>query len=180
MSYIHFSEEEKLRANHSDIVAYLRAHGENVKRSGKEYSWESPSGKVSIRENQWYSQYEQIGGGAVNFVQKYFGLSYPEAVKSLLGDYAGNEVIAEVKKGIEKEKAPFILPKKNDNENRLYAYLLGERFLSKDIVRAFVEMGLLYEDAVCHNAVFVGTDKNGNPRHAPKQPLLCQPIRYSK
>ena len=33
----------------------------------------------------------------------------------------------------------------------------------------FVKAGLLYEDAEYHNAVFVGTDTDGVPRHAHKR-----------
>ena len=65
MPYIHFSEQEKELAKQADIVQFLQVHGEQVKRTGKEFAWDSPAGKVTIRENQWYSQYEQTGGGAI-------------------------------------------------------------------------------------------------------------------
>ena len=86
MPYIKFTEQEKEMANSSSIVDYLSTHGETVQRVGREYIWEAPSGKVSISGSQWYSQYELVGGGAVNFVQKFFGLSYPDAIRSLLGN----------------------------------------------------------------------------------------------
>ena len=89
MPYILFSEQEKQSANASDIRSFLASLGQEVKRSGREYTWESPSGKVSINGSEWYSQYERVGGGAVSFVQKFFGASYPDAVRSLLGSHAG-------------------------------------------------------------------------------------------
>lgn len=52
---------------------------------------------------------------------------------------------------------------------RLYGYLLNERCLDRDVVHAFVHEGLLYEDVPNHNAVFVGTDENGKPRHVQKR-----------
>ena len=76
MPYINFTEQEKELANASSIVDYLTSHGEKVERAGREYVWEAPSGKVSISGSQWFSQYELVGGGAINFVQKFFGLSY--------------------------------------------------------------------------------------------------------
>ena len=95
MPYIKFTEQEKELANATSIADYLTSHGESVKRVGREFVWEAPSGKVSISGNQWYSQYELIGGGAVNFVQKFFGLSYPEAIRSLLGKRVDAEVVGE-------------------------------------------------------------------------------------
>ena len=94
MPYIHFSEQEKELAKQADIVRFLQVHGEQVKRTGKEFAWDSPAGKVTIRENQWYSQYEQTGGGAVKFLREFFGMTYPEAVRSLLGESAGQEIRA--------------------------------------------------------------------------------------
>lgn len=59
----------------------------------------------------------------------------------------------------------------------MYAYLLKHRFLDRNVVNAFVRAGLLYEscekfkDREYHNAVFVGKDENGVPRHAHKRSL---------
>ena len=92
MPYIYFTEQEKQQANQADIAAYLTSHGETVRKCGSEYSWESPAGKVSIRGSSWYSQYERLGGGAVGFLQKFYGLPYPEAVRSLLGQSAGTGI----------------------------------------------------------------------------------------
>ena len=41
--------------------------------------------------------------------------------------------------------------------------------LSQEEVNAFVQEGLIYEDADYHNAVFVGRDQNGAPVHAHKR-----------
>ena len=113
MPYILFTEQEKASANSTSIVDYLISHGESVERVGREYVWEAPSGKVSINGSEWYSQYELVGGGAVNFVQKFFGLSYPDAIRSLLGNNAGEAVIGERKEPNIRPKKPFELPEKH-------------------------------------------------------------------
>lgn len=120
MPYILFTEQEKESANSTSIVDYLISHGESVERVGREYVWESPSGKVSINGSEWYSQYELVGGGAVKFAQKFFGLSYPEAIRSLLGEQAGEAVIGEKKPTIIKPKKPFQLPEKHTDMRRVY------------------------------------------------------------
>lgn len=169
MPYIKFTEQEKELANATSIADYLTSHGESVKRVGREFVWEAPSGKVSISGNQWYSQYELIGGGAVNFVQKFFGLSYPEAIRSLLGERVEAEVVGErMPKEIEPKK-PFILPKKHTDMRRVYGYLMNERLIDRQVINRFVKEGLIYEDAKYHNAVFVGMDESGIPVHAQKR-----------
>ena len=92
MSFIYFSEQEKQAANDSDIVSFLQRQGQEVKRCGREYMWDSPSGKVSIYGSEWYSQYERVGGGAVSFVQKFFDASYPNAIKALIEDASGQKI----------------------------------------------------------------------------------------
>ena len=166
MSYIFFSDEEKQRANDADIASFLISKGEALKRSGKEYTWESPTGKVSIRGNEWYSQYERVGGGAIKFVQKFYGLSYPETVRELLGSNAGT-IVQKNKK--EKKQVELIIPEKNKDMRRVYGYLCNERLIDKEIINAFVKSGLIYEDAKYHNVVFLGKDESGTIRHIQKR-----------
>ena len=169
MPYIHFSEQEKELAKQADIVRFLQVHGEQVKRTGKEFAWDSPAGKVTIRENQWYSQYEQTGGGAVKFLRKFFGMTYPEAVRSLLGESAGQEIRAAGKEKPTPEPKNFSPPPPHSDMRRLYAYLLNERGIDRDIIHAFTHEGLMYEDAVNHNVCFVGKDDTGTVRHIHKR-----------
>ena len=169
MPYIKFTEQEKASANSASIVDYLTTHGESVERVGREFIWEAPSGKVSINGSEWYSQYELVGGGAVNFVQKFFGLSYPDAIRSLLGNNAGEAVIGERKEPNIRPKKPFELPEKHTDMRRVYGYLMHERLIDLQVLNRFVKDGLIYEDATHHNAVFVGVDGSGKPVHAHKR-----------
>ena len=84
--YIRFTEEEKLRAGSADIAEFLRGQGEEVRRSGKELVWMKDSEKISIRGNLWYNQYQREGGNSIDFARKFLNLSYPDAVKLLLGE----------------------------------------------------------------------------------------------
>ncbi len=164
--YIHFTDEQKEQARRVDLAELLRSQGERLKRSGKEYEWKDGSQKVTIRGNLWYHQYERVGGDAVDFVRRFYNKSYPEAVEYLLGGSGGALILSEP---IEKERKPFELPPKNDTMRRVYGYLLNKRGLDKSVVDAFVAKGMIYESADYHNAVFVGFDNRGNPRHAHKR-----------
>ena len=54
---------------------------------------------------------------------------------------------------------PFVLPEKNEDMRRVYAYLLRCRGLNRDVVNVFAQKNMIYESAPYHNAIFVGYDK---------------------
>ncbi|MCI9670558.1 MAG: DUF3991 domain-containing protein [Lawsonibacter sp.] len=175
MPYIHFTEEQKLRACEVDLVEFLRHQGEKLIRSGPEYRLASDH-SVTVQGNEWYDHATEQGGGPISFVQQFYNLSYPEAVTCLLGGEQGT-VYASAAKQEERPRKEFALPTASRELRRMYAYLLKHRLLDRNVVNAFVRAGLLYEscekfkDREYHNAVFVGKDENGVPRHAHKRSL---------
>ena len=165
-TYIHFTEEQKVQARQTDIVSLLISQGETVKRSGSEYEWKDGSQKVTIRGNLWYHQYDRVGGDAIDFVRRFYNKSYPEAMEYLLGNCNGVLIISPP---VIKEKKPFKLPKPYCNMDRVKNYLHYVRGIDEDIIETFANENMIYESADYHNAVFVGLDKNGVPRHANKR-----------
>ena len=176
--YIHFTTEQKQIARQTDIAELLRSQGEVLKRSGKEYEWRDGSQKVTVRGNLWYHQYEQVGGDAIDFVRRYYNKSYAESVEYLLGgqleaapnsrdEFVQNSSYTPAH-GTER-KTEFKLPIAGDNMRRVYAYLLNRRGIDRDVLNAFVHQKMIYESADFHNAVFVGYDMDGIPRHAHKR-----------
>ncbi len=141
-----------------DLEAFLERRGERLLRSGCEKRLASDH-SVTIRGNEWYDHAEERGGNAVSFVQRYYNLSFPEAMQMLLG--------FEVSISPPKQKPkPFILPKKHSDMRRVFAYLTQTRGISNAVAAAFAHERLLYEDAEHHNAVFLGLDESGTARHA--------------
>ena len=63
-------------------------------------------------------------------------------------------------------RIPMILPDRHKDNRRVYAYLTQTRGIDRDVVRAFLDSGRLYESAGHHNCVFVTFDENGNPAYA--------------
>ena len=72
----------------------------------------------------------------------------------------------------------FALPLPHHNMRRVYAYLMKQRHIDRDIITHFARAGTLYEDAKYHNAVFVGFDERGVARHAHKRGLYTQGKSY--
>lgn len=172
MPYIHFTEEQKLQANAVDLVEFLRFKGEPLIREGSEYRLGS-NHSVTVRGNEWYDHAAEKGGGPVTFLKEFYGMNYPQAVITLL-----NEDLAILDPPIdtpgEKVKKPFELPPANKDNRRVFAYLLKHRHLDRDVLTTFVRAGLVYEDQKYHNAVFVGMDRDGTPRHAHKRSTNSQ------
>ncbi len=154
------------------MAAFLLSQGESLKRCGSEMLWEA-GGRVTIRDNIWFSQYEQKGGNAVQFVQKYYNKNYQDAVQMLLDEHI-EAISVDIQKK-QNKKRPFELPALNESMKQIFAYLFKSRFLDRDVVKYFVDKGLIYESKEIikgkeiHNCVFVGVDKNGKARHAHKR-----------
>lgn len=142
----------------------MLSQGVELKRCGSEMLWED-GGRVTIRGNLWFSQYEQVGGNAIQFVQKFYNKSYTDAVQMLL-----DEKIEPLRVELREQKEKhFELPKPNKDMRQVFAYLLKSRFLDRDVIKYFAHEKLLYESEEHHNCVFVGVDENGVPRHAHKR-----------
>lgn len=167
MPYIHFTAEQKDQAASVDLEEFLRQRGERFTPSGSELRLNSDH-SVTISGNEWYDHAARKGGGPISFVQTFYGLSYPEAVSLLLGGEQGRNYPAAREKKPKPPK-PFQLPPVNQDMRRVYAYLMKQRCIDREIIAHFARAGTLYEDAQYHNAVFAGRDECGIFRHAHKR-----------
>ena len=156
------------RANAVDLVELLRSQGEQLKRSGAEWLWTRHKG-VTLRGNQWYSNYDQRGGCAIDFMREFHGMTYPEAVIYLLGGDVPLPSVERITSKQKQKKKEFALPEANSDMRRVFAYLMKIRFIDRDLISSFAHARLLYKDAEFHNAVFIGCDENGVARHAHKK-----------
>ena len=172
MPYIHFTEAQKLQANAVDLVEFLRFKGEPLIRSGLEFRLAN-NHSVTVRGNEWYDHAAEKGGGPVAFLKQFYGMNYQEAVLALI-DKDVSELCPQVTAPLEKVKKPFELPPANKDNRRVFAYLLKHRHLDREVLTTFVRQGLVYEDQKYHNAVFVGRDQDGTPRHAHKRSTNSQ------
>ena len=162
--YIEFTPEQKERAASVDLEEFLLRQGEKLIKSGREKRLASDH-SITVRGCEWFDHASNEGGRAVSFIQKYYGKSYVEAMSMLLGK-SMEPVYPQAKKQERVDQKPFAPPVPNANMHRVFAYLLKTRGLDADVVSYFARRKLLYEDAVHHNAVFIGPDEGGCPRHA--------------
>lgn len=163
--FVYFTSAEKRQANEVDLPSFLRDRGEKLLQAGREYRLASDH-SITVRANRWYDHAARRGGHAISFVRQFYDKTFPEAVSMLLGQ-DGQGIIPIAKQEPEpQEPKPFALPKPYLTMRRMYAYLTKHRCIDRDVVTAFVQEKLLYEDDPHHNCVFVGLDENGAARHA--------------
>ncbi len=183
--YVHFTDEQKYRANNVDLADFLQRRGEKLLPSGRDKRLASDH-SITVRGNEWYDHSAESGGYAIDFVRKFYGCSYPEAVTLLLGGEQG-EIYRTASQKKQEPKKPFALPAAHTDMRRVYAYLVKTRHIGREVVSFFAKQKLLYESCEkskdgtkeYHNAVFVGLDENEIARHAHKRGIytLGQPYK---
>ena len=148
------------KANAVGLEKFLRAQGETLVRSGKEYRWKAHD-SLTVCGNKWFRHSQSKGGLPVDFVMEFYGKSFPEAVQMLTGEPG------EVQPEADPAPSPaFRLPLRNVTNANILNYLTQERKLSPSLVNFFIAAGDIYEDSSHHNVVFVGRDADGHPRCA--------------
>jgi len=175
LPYIPFTDEQKVLANSVNLEEFLRMRGEKLERVGREHKliYYDGSGKhdsITLRGSTWFDHKNQVGGGAIKFMQEFYDMDFQTAVHELLGQTITPLSYAPSKAVVHEEKTKeFKLPEANSNMHRVFAYLIKQRFINPEIISFFAKQHTLYEDKQHHNAVFVGLDENGVPRQASKR-----------
>ena len=165
-----YTREQIQRADDTDLYVFLSGRGEQFKRCGKEYRWLRHD-SVMINKNEWYRFSQNKGGHAIDFMKEFYGLSFAEAVKELLGEEGkSNKRMAKEDAGRQKVcpiPLPGLeLPERNESCEIARKYLIEQRKLSEQLVDQMIAKGDIYESKAYHNVVFVGRDKEQNPRYA--------------
>lgn len=160
-------KEQIERAKQWDLLTYLQSYepAELVRCSRNVFSTRTHD-SLKISNGKWFWWSRGIGGrSALDYLIKVRGMSFPEAVLHLDGDYPDRK--PEAVSFIEsfESGAQFELPERNPSSDRVIAYLV-KRGIHREVIDYCLETGRLYESRRYHNAVFVGFDLHGAPRYA--------------
>ena len=161
MAYIHFTDEQKQQANSVDLVDFLQRQGEQLIRSGREWRWKRHD-SVTVRGNQWFRHSRKEGGHAIDFVQQFYDMSFPEAITIPCSERTA------AWNGTKPPRARR-RPVRNSLSRSQSRYATGirlphkQRFIDRDVLSHFAHHKLIYEDKEYHNTVFVGLMKKASP-----------------
>lgn len=113
---------------------------------------------------------EGVGGkGAINLIMHLKKCDFKEAISridsymdgnlSTFKKYGDSHIIKET---ADSELKRFVLPARNDNNDKVIKYLTEKRKLNKNLVLKMIEADLLYETKKYHNCIFICRDFKGN------------------
>lgn len=160
-----FTDEEMEIAKGTDLPDLLTHLGYQVRRLGNYYSTREMD-SIRIKDRRTWKRYSNgTGGDAITFLQEFCGKDFREAVNYLLefnNCRARDSPTPRPRQAQESEKPAFTLPLPNQDQRRVFAYL-QKRGIAPQVIRGFIDSGLLYEDGLHHNCVFVGRDGSGKP-----------------
>ena len=163
-----FTDTEMQIAKETDLPELLTHLGYQVRRIGRYHTTvEMDSLRIKDRR-KWFRYSQNTGGDAITFLQPFCGKSFSEAVEYLLafhGRARDSPTKAASSAKRDEVQKPFALPPRNADDRRVFAYL-HKRGIAPQVIRQFWNSGLLYEDAVHHNCVFVGRDESGQAKYA--------------
>ena len=182
-----YSSEQIRAAKELNLVDWLeRNRPGSLKKTGRDEWTLLPHSSFRIGGNNrfiWYKG-DIKGYGVLDYLTKYEGMTFVEAMRSLVGDsdnghgknepekpYAGGTpAVPPKKRPTERvsenpaEAKPFALPPRNGNNDRVTEYLLGRGISRRTVLKCLGE-GILYENEIYHACIFVGMDGD-TPRYA--------------
>ena len=144
-----FTDTEMQIAKETDLPELLTYLGYQVRRIGR-YHTTAEMDSLRIKDRRkWFRYSQNTGGDAITFLQQFCDKSFPEAVEYLLTFHgkARDAPVPQPKPVSRKQE--FSLPTRNADDRRVFAYL-HKRGIAAQVIRQFLNAGLLYEDAVHH------------------------------
>ena len=166
-----FTKQEMEIAKNTDLPDLLTHLGYQVKRIGSYHTTREMDSLRIKNRRTWFRYSENVGGDTISFLQHFHNKSFPEAVEYLLA-YHGRARDSPAQQPIpiepQKETIPFALPPRNQDDRRVFAYL-RKRGIAPQVIRGFLDSGLLYEVVEHHNCVFIGRDESGKAAFANKR-----------
>ena len=162
-----FTEEQMKQVFETSLIDFAIRNGFKLKESdSKTFKVKNMGGLFIFKNGKGFYHFTTGNkGNILDFAKEYLGIDFKQAVESILGIRAYENIgFFYVHK--EKEKKPFKLPPKAENFNRVIAYLVNTRKLDREIVNYFVNQDKIYQSkeenkkGIFYNCAFVGYDEN--------------------
>lgn len=153
-------KEQVKAARHADLYAFLvKYHDSNFKHEGDSIR---PKDNHSISIKKGYNGYKDFSndetGNSVDYITKYMGYTFFDAVRALSGEPASVNPLNMQQDGIENVPPQFPAPVDGMYKN-LFAFLKN-RSISAETIQILVKQKLLYQEKSRNNIVFINAERN--------------------
>lgn len=161
---IHFTQQQFDQAKSVSLIDYLKSQGHQFKKEGTRYRHKQHDSLIINENNKWFWNSRNLyGNNAISYLRMVENMSLPEAINTLTD---GGKIKTTYKyEKVAREKQPFIMPKRNDNHRRAFAYLNKTRGIDSEIISEMMKQKRVYESKNYHNCVCVGFDEMEEPKH---------------
>lgn len=151
-------------ARQLDLLSYLQSREpDELVRAGNNVFCLRSHDSLKISNGKWCWWSHGVGGrSALDFLVTVRGMDLPHAVEMIEGVRCTVPVTPAKPRQTRKALQ---LPTPYRNNQLAVRYLMG-RGIQRGVLKYCLEQRLIYEEARCHNAVFVGYDETGKPRSA--------------
>ena len=157
-----FTKDEIRAAAQTNLVDFLRSIGQKVEKRGSNYFWTGGGNNSLAIFGSNLNLYKHFGPdepakNAIHFCREKLGMTFREAVEALLGGRHASQTYAPTlcinahapaarcDDASADERPCFVPPSMDSCMDKLYAYLAGERKISRIIINDFIQNDSLYQ-----------------------------------
>lgn len=166
----YFSSEDVAELRETNILDYLEERGYELEKKADSFKLLGEGGLyINSDGTKWNCFSGREGGGVIQLLMRLEKCTWYECLVKL--DEFKNGIINDTPKiprttrNIEAVEKHLILPDKNKDYKRLYAYLIQTRGIDSDIVNKFVHDKKLYQNTK-GSCVFIGYNNENTPKYA--------------
>jgi len=148
-AYQPIPREQLLAARQADLAAYLIARGESLKPSGTRYR-HAEHDSLIFTGNAYYWNAHKEHGNAIDFLQRFYKMSFREAVTEL----TSGEATSIAPLPAEHKPFDFANIELAPDMERVILYLNKTRGLSVELITELIRRRRLFQEANTNNAIF--------------------------
>lgn len=168
-----FTQEQMKQVFQTNLIDFAVANGFQIEKGDRHSVHVKNSGGLYFFNHGrgYYCFGTENKGNIIDFVKEYYGLNFIGAVEMILGTRAYEQtkhIVQPTEKGPKQE---LVLPPKDENYNRVIAYLVYTRGIAKEIVYQMIKEKKIYQTKTAFkgnsfsNCGFIGYDKDKQAKY---------------
>ncbi len=168
-----FTEEQMKQVFSTNMIDFAISNGFQVEKGDRHSVHVKNSGGLYFFNHGrgYYCFGTEKKGNIIDFVKDYYGLDFIPAVEMILGAKAYDQTRHYITPTEKAPKQELVLPPKDENYNRVIAYLVYTRGIAKEIVYQMIKEKRVYQSKTefkgksFGNCAFVGFDEQKEPKY---------------